>query len=237
MTIKRESLEERYKRYQKLQSDYKNLHGRSVILDCVAVDGMDRQINIELQQDNEGASAKRARYHQALMDANILNPGENFDKLPESYVIFITMNDALKSNLPIAHVNRVIMETGRVFGDETHFIYVDSSKQDDSELGKLMHDLNCTNASDMNESILADNMRMFKESRKGIWHMCREMDEIRNEGILEGRLEGIKEGKIEGKIEAAKNMIKIGMETEQIAKVLEVSEDIVKEWICEAVPV
>ena len=60
MTIKRESIEERYKRYQKLQSDYKNLHGRSVILDCVAVDGMDRQINIELQQDNEGASAKRA---------------------------------------------------------------------------------------------------------------------------------------------------------------------------------
>ncbi len=222
---------------QRIQADYKNLHGRSAVLDCVAIDGENREINIELQQEDEGANPKRARYHLGLMDTNILNPGENFDKLPESYVIFITMNDALKINLPIAHVNRVIMETGRVFGDETHFIYVDSSKQDDSELGKLMHDLNCTNASDMNESILADNMRMFKESRKGIWHMCREMDEIRNEGILEGRLEGIKEGKIEGKIEAAKNMIKIGMETEQIAKVLEVSEDIVKEWICEAVPV
>lgn len=89
----------------------------------------------------------------------------------------------------------------------------------------------------MNESILADNMRIFKESRKGIWHMCREMDEIRNEGILEGRLEGIKEGKIEGKIEAAKNMIKIGMETEQIAKVLEVNEDTIKEWLGEAMPV
>lgn len=271
VTVKKESIEERYKRYreklkrltlmsdilsrnvlkdkrcteyilriimkdrtlrvidQRLQADYKNLHGRSVILDCVAIDGRDRKINIELQQDNEGASVKRARYHQALMDANILNPGENFDELPETYVIFITRRDALKADLPIVHVDRVIMETGKAFGDETHIIYVDSSKQDESELGRLMHDLNCTDASDMSRSVLADSMRVYKESRKGIEHMCSEMDEIRNEGILEGRKEG--------KIEAAKNMFKIGMKTEQVAKVLEVDEDTIRQWLGETVTV
>ncbi len=265
MTIQKESIDERYKRYQerlkrltlmsdilsrnvlkdkrcteyilriimndkllkitdqRLQADYKNLHGRSVILDCVAVDGSGREINIELQQDSEGASAKRARYHQALMDANILNPGENFDKLPESYVIFITMNDALKKNRPILHISRFIEETGEKFGDETHFVYVDSSRQDDTELGRLMHDLNCTDASDMNKGILADSMRVFKETKKGVEHMCKEMDEIRNEGVLEGR--------IEGKAEAAKNMIKIGMTLEQVAEVLETDKDTIREWI------
>ena len=45
---------------QTLQKDYKNLQGRSAILDCVAKDTNNRQFNVEIQGDNEGASPKRA---------------------------------------------------------------------------------------------------------------------------------------------------------------------------------
>lgn len=38
---------------QRIQADYKNLHGRSAVLDCVAIDGENREINIELQQEDE----------------------------------------------------------------------------------------------------------------------------------------------------------------------------------------
>ena len=48
---------------QVLQKDYKNLQGRSSILDCVARDSEGRQMNVEIQQENEGASPKRARYN------------------------------------------------------------------------------------------------------------------------------------------------------------------------------
>ena len=41
-----------------LQKDYKNLQGRSAILDCVARDSEGRLFEIEIQQDNEGASPK-----------------------------------------------------------------------------------------------------------------------------------------------------------------------------------
>lgn len=75
---------------QVLQKDYKNLQGRSAVLDCVAKDSEGKQIDIEIQQDNEGASPKRARYHSGLIDMNTLEPGQDFDKLPESYIIFIT---------------------------------------------------------------------------------------------------------------------------------------------------
>ena len=57
---------------QTIQKDYRNLQGRSAILDCVARDGEGRQYNVEIQQDNEGASPKRARYHSGLMDISML---------------------------------------------------------------------------------------------------------------------------------------------------------------------
>lgn len=38
------------------------------------------------------------------MDMNTLNPGQDFDDLPESYVIFITRDDTLGYGLPIYHV-------------------------------------------------------------------------------------------------------------------------------------
>lgn len=204
---------------QRIQADYKNLHGRSAILDCVVVDGQGRVINIELQQGDEGASPKRARYHQALMDTNILNSSEIFDALPESYVIFITRNDALKKKRAILHVTRVIEETGEEFGDETHFIYVDSSKQENTELGRLMHDLNCTNAGDMQKSVLSDTVKVFKESERGIEYMSNEIDEIRNEG------------KIEAKMETAENLFKMGMPVEKIASAIEMDQKTVEKWL------
>ena len=48
---------------QIIQKDYKNLQGRSAIMDCVARDSEGKQFDVEIQQDNEGASPKRARYH------------------------------------------------------------------------------------------------------------------------------------------------------------------------------
>ena len=80
---------------QVLQKDYKNLQGRSVILDCVVRDSVGRRMNVEFQQEKEGTEPKRARYHSGLMDMNALNPGQEFCELPESYVIFITRDDAL----------------------------------------------------------------------------------------------------------------------------------------------
>ena len=94
---------------QTLQKDYKNLQGRSAILDCVAKDASNRQFNVEIQGDNEGASPKRARYHCGLLDMNILNPRESFDALPDTYVIFITRNDILGFHLPIYHIDKEII--------------------------------------------------------------------------------------------------------------------------------
>ena len=98
---------------QIIQKDYKNLQGRSAVMDCVARDSTGKQFDVEIQQDNEGASPKtKPGTHSGLMDMNTLNPGQDFDKLPESYMIFITRDDVLGYGLPIYHIDRMIKEQG-----------------------------------------------------------------------------------------------------------------------------
>ena len=165
---------------------------------------------------------------------NVLNPGEFFDKLPETYIIFVTQDDTLGYKLPIAHVDRIIKENGAEFGDEAHIIYVDSSKHEDTELGRLMHDFHCKAASDMQDGVLAKRIFELKESEKGVEYMCKEMEEIRSEGIavgLEvGRVEGRMEGKVEAQREMAKRLLDLGMPVEQVAQVAKVSVQLIQEW-------
>lgn len=215
---------------QVLQKDYKNLQGRSAVLDCVARDDDGRQMNVEIQQENEGASPKRARYHSGLMDMNTLNPGQNFDALPESYVIFITRDDVLGYGLQIYHVNRKIEEVSEDFKDEAHIIYVNSKKQDDTELGRLMHDLHCKNAADMYSGILADRVRELKETQKGVDIMCNELEEIYSEGIESGE----RRGELRKAKDAALSMAADGMEVDKIAYYLKVNIKTIQEWLEES---
>ena len=152
---------------QVIQKDYKNLQGRSAILDCVAADSRGRQINIEVQQKTEGASPQRARYHSGLLDMNTLNPGQRFEELPESCVIFITLGDGLGYGCPIYHIKRKISEVNQDFRDGSYIIYVDSKNQEDTPLGRLMHDFHCSLASEMQSGILAKRVRAGAERDRG----------------------------------------------------------------------
>ena len=215
---------------QILQKDYKNLQGRSAILDSVVCDMEEKRYNVEIQQENEGASVKRARYHSSLLDVNTLKEGQNFEELAESYVIFITRNDVLGYGLPIYHIGRRIKEVTEEFPDETYIIYVNAKIQDETtELGRLMHDLQCRNAEEMYSEILAGRVRELKETPEGVDTLCREMDEIYNEGIERG----LEKGKMEMKQETVLSMANLGMPVEQIAAVVKESIGMVQKWISE----
>ena len=214
---------------QVIQKDYKNLQGRSAVMDCVARDSTGKQFDVEIQQDNEGASPKRARYHSGLMDMNTLNPGQDFEELPESYVIFITRDDILGYGLPIYHIDRQIKELNEAFQDEAHIIYVNSRKQDDTELGRLMHDLHCKKADEMHSPILAKRVYELKETQKGVELMCHEMEKIYSEGMESGE----KRGELKAKKETALSMAEEGMNIQKIARLVKLSEKDVQKWIDE----
>ena len=79
---------------EETQYDLQHLFGeRSICLDVFGVDDENQQYDIEVQRQDKGASPQRARYHSSAMDVDNLREKQQFEKLPNTYVIFITEND------------------------------------------------------------------------------------------------------------------------------------------------
>ena len=110
-----------------------------------------------------------------------------------------------RKGLPIYHIERKIEETNTRMNDGMHIIYVNAENQQNTDLGRLMHDFQCTNVEDMYYDRLKEHVRYFKEDERGIRSMCEIWDEVRQEGREEGielgRKLGKEEGKSEGKVE------------------------------------
>ena len=205
------------------QLSLKNVRGRSVRLDIFAKDDNNKVYNIEVQRDDRGAIPHRARYNSSLLDVNLLGQGDDFDALPQTYVIFITERDVLQSGKPLYTVERTVRETQRPFNDGSTIIYVNASYQDDSALGRLMHDFSCTKPERMHYKELRERTSYFKTDEKGARKMGSIFDEIREEGIHEGVAKGKEEGKQEGILEkavsVAKKLFPVGMSIEQVAEI------------------
>lgn len=139
--------------------------------------------------------------------------------------IFITRDDVLGYGLPIYHIDKQIKEVGESFQDEAHIIYVNSRKQEDTELGKLMHDLHCKDADEMHSPVLAKRVHELKDTQKGVEFMCREMEKIYSEGMESGELKAKKETVL--------SMAEEGMDIKKIARLVKVSEKDVQKWIDE----
>ncbi len=82
-------------------------------------------------------------------------------------MIFITRDDVLGYDLPIYHIERKIKEVQADFKDEAYIIYVNSHRQDDTELGRLMRDFHCKNAGDIHSEVLAKRVYELKENQEG----------------------------------------------------------------------
>ncbi len=183
------------------QKELKNLKGHSVRLDIYAVDDTGRHYDIEIQRASDGAGSKRARYNLGLLDAHTLQAGENYDDLSEAYIIFITEQDILGKGLPMYHVERVIMETGELFGDEAHIVYANASYVGDDAFGKLMADFRSSDPNEMHYPELAERTGYWKNSKEGGLGMSNVIEEI----VEEMKDDWLNEGEAIGAIKAYKD--------------------------------
>ena len=195
-----------------------NLLNRSVRLDILATDSTGAKLNVEVQRSDKGAGRKRARYNSNMMDANLLKKGEDFDRLPETWVIFITENDVMGKGLPLYPIERCFLGTGERFEDGSHILYVNGAYRGDTPIGKLMHDFSCTDAADMYYGTLADRVRFFKESKEGIEIMCRAMEDMRNQTLKEGMINVAKKMLEDGTITLEKIAEFVGLSVDEVRK-------------------
>lgn len=151
---------------------------RSCRFDVLAEDSNGKIYNIEVQNSNEGAVPRRARYNCEKLDELVIRKGMAYNDYPETYVIFITQNDVLGDGLPIYHIRRHIEENGKLFDDGQQIIYVNGENTDTSTaLGQLMVDMQQKDAAKISNKILADKMNILKKGRT-FETMCREIEKL-----------------------------------------------------------
>lgn len=214
------------------QADMKRVTGaRTICLDAYATDAAGKKYDIEVQRADRGASPHRARYHSSVMDVENLDKGEPFESLPDTYTIFITEKDFFGEQEAIYQIQRMNLTTGKPFHDGSHILYVNGEYRGDSDIGKLMHDFNCTDADEMKIELLAKGTRYLKESPEGVSEMCREMELMRDRCLAEGHAKGLAEGELKAKRESAISLHRLGMDVDFIANALKAPVETVKQWI------
>ena len=191
--------------------------GRNIQIDIEAEEESGERFDTEVQRSNQGAHVRRARFHSSIMDSNCLLPGQDFEMLPETYVIFITSNDYYGMGLPLYTIDRYIKELNmKPFDDKEHIIYVNGENQADTPLGKLMHDFKCQKPEDMYYKNLAERADQLKNTEGGREEMCKIMEDLNNESVRQE------------KYQTAIRLIKMNLlSAEDIAKATDLSvEDI-----------
>ena len=205
------------------QVEYKSATKRSIKLDIRAVDTEGHVLDIEVQRADKGASVRRARFHSSVIDRTLLEKGEDFDALVDTYVIFITEHDKYGVGLPLYHVERTVTELQHTtFGDGAHIIYVNGAFRDlEHPVGRLMHDMNCTDPNKMLNPLLAKEVRYLKETEGGRSQMCRAFEEVARESA--------RDAEYQKAVRTAKKMLALGqLDLETIAECTELSLDELK---------
>ncbi|MCQ2393981.1 MAG: Rpn family recombination-promoting nuclease/putative transposase [Kiritimatiellae bacterium] len=188
-----------------------NLHGHSTILDVRAVDAAGRIYDIEIQRADSGAGARRARYYAALLDASALKASEDYESLPEAYVIFITEEDVFGRDEAVYEFDRIARKCNLELNDGMHVLYVHGAKRTaPTRLGKMLHDFFCSDPDKMKNKEFAQRAKDLKQKTEGRTTMCRILERVRERGRAEGEAKGLVKGRLAALREMARRMLAEG---------------------------
>lgn len=217
-----------------------SLQNKSVRIDICVIDDNSTRYALEIQNDSSDANPQRAIHILSVLVSNLLEKGGDPKNLPEVYVIFLTKGDPLRSGLQLNHFKFLSTITGDPLWDGVNIIYINTSIQDDTELGKLLHDLRTPDPDEMYLKSFAERARYFKENEKGVTEMCNAIQALCDKYATEGEARGEAKGEAKAKIAFIKNLYKSDMKIPTIASMVDESEETVqkiieeyeKEWCC-----
>lgn len=185
------------------------LDAKSVRLDVYVKDERNTVYNIEMQPTKRGHLPKRSRYYQGMIDLELIEKGEPYDKLKQSYVIFICCFDLFGKNRCIyTFENRCVEEGEIALGDETTKVFL-NSKGDlsaiDANLKAFLMYINHSEDGTENDFIdmiksEVEKVKANKEWRREYMTLFMRLQENLEEGRKEGRKEGKAIGRSEGEL-------------------------------------
>ncbi len=224
--------------YQKTLDE--NYNAKSIRLDILAGDTTGRLYNIEMQVANQYNLAKRLRYYQSALDISHLNKGQDYNDLPETWIIFFCTFDYIQKDLPLYTFNTICTQDVSItLPDGITKVIINSKaadKEKNSHLQAFLHYMNGTPVNDKFVQKLEKEIGKIKQN--DTWRetymmlSTLEMD-ARREGIQQGISQGIQQGVTQGKElganqkarETASELKKMGLEMSKIARATGLSEE------------
>ena len=183
----------------------------------LAEDSRGRFYNLEIQRDTTPDHPRRTRLYGAMVDGEYLQKGEDYDAMPEVYVIYISRTDLWKMGRMETPVKKYLegQREDEQYDDGQHVIYVNAAVDDGSKKAALLHYFKTADPDDMSQGPLSRRVRYLKREEGGLNEMCEYSQRIYNGGKEEGRRE--KEKEITEKVLSLKEQ---GFDEDMIKKVL-----------------
>ena len=202
-----------------------------------------RVFDIEIQSVITKEEALRARYYQGMLDLDNLLKGSDYVELPQTYIIFLCMNDPFDLNLPVYEPHSYIDPNNQYpYDDKTKKIFYNVSRYQDVNDPKIKDFLqylqNKTATNDLTRRL--DKMvEELKTIEMGFTDYIaarqKEFDWLRQgkeQGFEQGKQEGISIGLEQGAhqkaFETAKAFLSMGLSPEQVAQGTNLPLDVVQ---------
>ncbi len=163
------------------QKSVHNLNGRSVRLDAYCILGDGSSCNVEVQKGNKNDHLRRCRYNASCITANIENPGEKFENVPDVCIIYISTFDVFGAGKTIYHTKMYVEETMEPVNDGLREIFVNTKNNDGSLIAQLMQEFIKENIDGNKFPELSNRMHQLKNDDKEVSHMCKAIEDYANE--------------------------------------------------------
>ena len=197
---------------------------KSIRLDLYAEDDEHTVYDVEMQVQDEAALPERSRYYHSVMDMEQLQKGESYEKLKNTYVIFIMKNGMGKGyDLPVYTYRYQCQEDqSRYLNDRTWTVIVNADCRDEGlseEMKAFLYYVRNDHIPEGNNGLVSkidEALREAKEHRK--WRMeymtfeeelRRQKNIWRKEALEEGKAIGLMEGRILQTIEIYRTEINL----------------------------
>ncbi|MCQ2496023.1 MAG: Rpn family recombination-promoting nuclease/putative transposase [Lachnospiraceae bacterium] len=111
---------------------------KGVRLDVFLKDTAGTHFNVEMQADAQPVS-KRARYYHSHMDMEMLLSGQDYEKLPDSYVLFICDYDPLKLKKYRYTISQYVAEDEKIsYSDGRHTVFLSTVGTNENEVPEAL---------------------------------------------------------------------------------------------------
>ncbi len=172
---------------------------RCVRLDIFASDEWSVEYNLEMQNENEGNLPKRSRYHQAEMDLSSLKPGQDFNDLQPSVIIFICNFDPFGKGLYRYTFEPRCIEMDLGLEDGTKRIFLNTKGESENDVPKALvnflhyvsnsNDAYVEQLGDLKVKEIHSKVKVLKQSRE-LEERYMQFEEMLKKEHMKGQSEG-----------------------------------------------